>query len=188
MSSRILPLIAVTMVLAISAPTHADPIPINVALGASVSASGGNASGTLPGNLVDGNYSTFHQFYGGNDGRGWWLLDLGESHTINGTYHRALPTGVTNYTIRDYSILGKLNEADDFTLLAGVTGNTSVGDDVDFQAFTARYVKFDILYCNYYGPAVWEFELYEVPEPTTMSVLALGGLAILRRGRKRTDS
>ena len=170
------------MVLAMAAPIHAAPI--NVALGASVTASGADASGTVPANLVDGDYGTCHQFYGTNNG-GYWLIDLGASYTVNHAYHRAYTQIGTNYIIRDYAILGKLNAADTFTQLVNVTGNTSLSDDAYFTAAAVRYVKFDIIYSNWKDPAVAEFELHEVPEPATLTLLALGGLAILRKRHRR---
>jgi len=184
MSSKIiLTVITVAMVLATAVPIHATPI--NVALGASVTASGANASGTVPANLVDGDHGTFHQFYGTNNS-GYWLIDLGASYTVDHAYHRAFTGTVEyDYTIRDYAIMGKLNAADPYIQLASVTGNTSTADDVYFPAATVRYVKFHVIHSNWKDPTVAEFELYEIPKPTTLTVLALGGLAVLRRRRVR---
>ncbi|MDP6543459.1 MAG: discoidin domain-containing protein [Phycisphaerae bacterium] len=184
MLSRILPVIAVAMVLAMVAPIHAAPVPVNVALYADVTASGATTGSALasPGEIVDGNYNTSHQFYGTKNGTkntGWWLIDLGAAYTVDHAYHRAYDS---RYTITEYSILGKLNEGDDFTNLITVLGNNSFEDDAYFPATEVRYVKFDVLDCEYSAPALREFELY-TPEPTTMSLLALGGLALLRRRR-----
>ena len=182
MLNRILTVIAVATVLAMTAQLHAAPI--NVALGADVTASGPTTGSGLasPGYIVDGKHNTSHQFYGTKNGTkntGWWLIDLGASYTVDHAYHHAYDT---RYTITDYSILGKLNLADDFTNLITVNGNTSDEDDAYFPATEVRYVKFDILDCKYSAPSVREFELY-TPEPATMSLLALGGLSLLRRRR-----
>ena len=55
-------------------------------------------------------------------------------------------------------------------------GNFNTDDTVDFLDFQKLL--------DYWNPGGWHITGSQVPEPATLSLLALGGLALLRRSRK----
>jgi hypothetical protein len=48
---------------------------------------------------------------------------------------------------------------------------------------TVDFLDFQLL-LNYWNPGGWNFAPSQVPEPASLSLLLLGGLALLRRSRK----
>lgn len=129
--------------------------PINVAVGATVTASHGNASGSVPGNLADGSRSSFSQIYGNN--YGWWQFDLNAVYTVNSAHYEGL---TSFYLFPQYKIYAKLNLSDSWNLIVSVTNNATISNDHTFAPVTARYWLFEA-WSNYVHPAWSELELYQ---------------------------
>jgi probable HAF family extracellular repeat protein len=85
----------------------------------------------------------------------------------------------------DFNHDGVVNAADIDLLYANFTAKTGTfnslydlnGDGV------VGFLDFQIL-LSYWNPGGWNFAPSEVPEPASLSVILLGGLAVLRRSRK----
>ena len=176
MLSRILPIIAVAIVLAIAVPIHAAPI--NVAFGADVTSPDPVIEPWLLSNLVDGNYTTGGQV---RNNTASYEFDIHTPATVDTMHFEGYST---LYLFPEYKLLGKLASGDDWTPLLHVTGNTDVSRTTTFGAFQGQYFQFWVVDCAWSAPYWMEFELY-TPEPATLTLLALGSLAVLRRRRKQ---
>ena len=154
--------------------------PINVAQGAIVTASHSNASGSVPGNLADGNRSTFSQIYGNN--YGWWQFDLKAIYTVDLAHYEGVSMF---YLFPQYKLYSRLNATDSWSLVLHLTNNTSISNDHSFAAVTARYFLFEA-WSNYVDPAWTELELYQaasVPEGSSLLLIFLG-LCFFLKNRK----
>ncbi len=153
---------------------------INVAKGATVTASHANASGTIPSNVADGNRSTFSQVYGNN--YAYWDFDLKAIYNIDSAHYQGY---TTFYLCPSYKISAKYNIGDSWTEIVSVTGNTSMSNDHTFAPVTARYWRIEV-WSNYVHPILSELELYQttVPEPTSLFFL-VGSLIIIKIFRKK---
>lgn len=105
----------------------------------------------------------------------WFIVDLGTSYELGGAglgLSGGWPNGVSIQVSND-----KLAWA------TAYSSGSSIGNSVVpfAQRFDARYVRVFIPAGN--GATLGEFELYATPEPGTLALLALGGLALLRRRR-----
>lgn len=177
MLSRALPAIAVAMILATAAATHAAPV--NVALGADVTSSRAMTPGFPLSHLVDGSYTTGSQVYG--EPAAYWF-DLHTPKTVDTMHFEGYSSF---YLCPEYTLSGKLASGDGWTELLHVTGNTEVSRTDAFAAFRGRYFQFSVDDCVYRDPYWMEFELHEVPEPSTLCLAALGLIGLCSRRRKR---
>ena len=128
---------------------------------------------------------------------GWIEFDLGAEYSLQGFHvwngqdpenggtngvDVKLATGAT--APADWSGVST-TKSFEFAKGAG-QANTDLGQDYELDsAVTARWVYFDIT--SSYGDnrhGLSEVRMVTVPEPATMSLLVLGGLAVLRRRRK----
>jgi len=151
------------------------------------------------GNAVDGNMFSTYGSTGGLGGNGFVELELDGEQAVGGLHiyfrvqsgYYAAPSA---FTIRAWD--ADANDGDggwSDTLLADVTGWASNASmfSLDFPAgFSTQKIRLDITgpreATNLPGGSFGLHEIYlyapvTVPEPVTMSLLALGGLALLRR-------
>ena len=138
-----------------------------------------------------------------NDTAGWVQFDLGAVYTINSfeiwNYHEGW-NGSQQRSVNGVTIVYGSTTAN---MAAGTIDGSSTGPGYNFampdvnddpyagetftlaSSFDARYIQFDISSTHgatYAGMAEVQFD--GVPEPASMSLLALGGLGLLRRKRR----
>ena len=156
----------------------------NIAIGAGVTASGSSASGSNPGNIVDGNYGSFSQIYGSGNSA-WWQLDLHEIKTVGGAHYEGLgynPGNGISYLFTEYKIDAYVDNV--WTNIVYITNNTTVSNDHTFDAVDARYWKFTVVHSNWRDPLFFEFELHEfvptynIPEPQSL-LLIIASISLL---------
>lgn len=86
---------------------------------------------------------------------------------------------------------GEIYDTGPFTYLNNVNIEGDMTTPVTAQYFKAEFVQALYTYSNASGPRILELDGFDTyldgtPEPATLSLLALGGLAILRRRRRRS--
>ena len=167
--------------------------------------SGGVDSGNqLTGEGASGEWGP-HDFFGGwySVAPTWFRVDLGATVAVGEMYvwngqpalpTRGVETGNIYYSTDENAVGGdwsnwgwtQIGTTDTF---AQIPNNTLTGDDQSAYGptdvfdldVTARVIGIDAFGSGGVGLAALQFE--QVPEPATMSLLALGGLALLRRRR-----
>jgi len=142
-----------------------------------------------PGNVTNGNPLSFLRPSDHNDG--WFVLSLNDLHRLAGfavgTYNSAWNDILIQYTdedifAEDWDDSNWKFAYEQKTALTSTFGMRFFFDEETGESTTidARYLRISTTKGN---GTVCDFELYAVPipEPMTMSLLALGGLALLRR-------
>ncbi len=187
----------ITICLIFSSQVHASSV--NVALGASVTASHGNASGTKPGNITDGNWVTGSQIYSTTT-NGWWKIDLGSPTQVDWIRFFAVgknPNNGINYTLKKYSISYKLSEDDTWNEIVYYSGGLETGFPYYMHEHyldtpvVGQYFLVRALLSNYTDPFLREIELYKeisdttIPEPASILLLLTGVSGVTLSWRKR---
>jgi hypothetical protein len=142
----------------------------------------------------------------------WFRVDLGASYDLENmlvwNYHRVDSdsfsfSGIGVNQVDIYYSTNSAANASDFTglewSLLGTAGTRTFteapetpvamtyNDDISLTGVTARVIGLDIK-SNHGYPADFaglsQLQFYEVPEPATMSLLAIGGIALIRRRRR----
>ena len=170
---------------------------VNVApLGTAIASSQYSTTSWLPQYAVDestvyGNNAPNNVFHSGNGGGGdWWRLDLDEGYTLK-TVEIQARTGSAGYLDRMGNTLQFLDDNGDVLFTETIVQGDAVGglwtlNGTWAGVFGVRITDPD----NYLNLA--EVRLFAdtsvapIPEPATMSLLAMGALAILRRRRVRS--
>jgi len=112
----------------------------------------------------------------------WWFFAVTGDRAGNVTYHVGEPDG-TLWVLTDFlSDLGSINSLLPWNLGQDGTGNAAVNldGDLDDVAVWARLLSLNEIQSMHNGGAGAELDVL-IPEPATLSVLALGAFAMLKR-------
>ena len=139
--------------------------------------------------------------FGGVDPDPWVLFDLGDLYTITsfqvwnynelaGTTNDLTTRGVNAVTVEYGETAGLGSTVPGITNFARADATNTYPGEVfnGFAPFNARYIRFDID-TNYgdpntfYGLSEVQFTGTLVPEPGSLALLTMGGLALMRRRR-----
>jgi hypothetical protein len=114
---------------------------------------------------------------GGVTADSWFIVDLGSSFELT-----AAAVGLTGAWVNGVTI--DVSPDNSLWQTAYTTAYLAGSAMLPFgQRLDARYVRVFIPAGN--SAALGEFELFATPEPGALALLALGGLALLHRGRRR---
>ena len=184
-------ILLVSMILCVTVQVRASYV--NVAIGASVTASHSSASGSVPTNIVDGSYTTFSQIRGTNT-VGSWQLDLGLVQRVDQIvfwgigYNSA--NGI-NYTISSYDVFYKENLNDTWIQIVDFDGavQNDPGSYADVHTLASsvegQYFLLDINYSYWNDPLMLELELNQsdqqttIPEPASIMGVIIGLSSLL---------
>ena len=168
--------------------------PVNVALGATVTASHSSVGSLPPSNLVDGNRNTINQIYATTTS-GWWEFDLGSQKTVAwlNFVGWGSPGNGYNYTMTHYKIYYRPTISDSWIEIIDYTGpiqtdSPYINEHILPAPVTGQYFRFENYQSQYRHPAWNELELYDslaIPEPATMILLGTGLIGVALRRRKK---
>lgn len=148
----------------------------NIALGANAYSSSNESGTLLPGNTVDGNYTTrWASAYADNQ---WIYLDLGQQYDFTEVklfWETALG--------RDFNI-ALSDDGISWTVAESVTSNTNLNNTIDITGYSGRYVRMNgLVRGTQWGFSLWEFEVYGTPSVNVPVV----NLAYLKTGTSSSD-
>ncbi len=164
------------LITGIAANAHA--LPINVALGGTVTISNTAASGTNPSSIVDGNatytssdYSHVSQIYGlDSSGSGWWQIELDSIQRVDQIAVYCIgdhPYNTLNYTINTYTISYKAEASDTWTQIVDFNGPQESASvytnthDLDTSVY-GQYFRFEVEHSYWRDPVLIELELNQL--------------------------
>ncbi|HRN57156.1 MAG TPA: discoidin domain-containing protein [Agriterribacter sp.] len=148
----------------------------NIALGKNAYSSSNETGELLPGNTVDGNYTT--RWSSEHENNQWIYIDLGQQYDFTEVklfWETALG--------RDYNIEVS-DDALTWQLAEVVTNNTVLNNTIDMSGFSGRYVRmYGLVRGTQWGFSLWEFEVYGIPSINVPVV----NLAYLKTGTSSSD-
>ncbi len=128
----------------------------NIALGANAYSSSNESGALLPGNTVDGSYTT--RWASESADNQWIYLDLGQQYDFTEVklfWEVALGRNF-NIEVSDDALT--------WQLAASVTNNTIFNNTIGISGFSGRYVRmYGLVRGTQWGFSLWEFEVYGTP-------------------------
>jgi hypothetical protein len=157
---------------------------VNVALNKPASANSVYST-AYPSNAVDGDYlSQWAATSRGTPTNPHWLIvDLEQARSVEQIVLTGPSTGYVGYSYV-YNLYRSLNPTD-WTLIGSgeLIDTTDPQDDWLTNGQSMRYIKYEVV-GGLHWAGLYELEAFAVPEPSSLLLLVLGGLALARRCRR----